>query len=670
MLKGFFFFKVLLMSLLSFFTLSAFAAIKTESQTTKPIYFEEFKLEPRVSLWGFTGDFTRGEGQALLPLYGNQARAFFGILDGNISANDSDWLAGLGLGYRQVVKDYIVGIYAIAGCLNSLNNNTFWVANPGVEVLGQKWDFNATGYVPIIHKEIILVNGTSASDLGIFNFTKFAGHDQFDHKMEIQNGEETARGFDAEIGRVIPHFEQAKLYLGGYHFDSNHGGSTNGVEARLLWELNKYAALEAKDYYDNKNHNAFLIGIRLTLGGLNAKQKETFGISSRLMDPIEHDLVISSSGNTPVITKVQKTTDFGEILINDNIWFFVPASGSASNATMLNAVAGDGTFEHPFIDLTPDNFNAINPNIGVMNKNPLLYFAPGGYNFASFTGLNSVAGRFILPSGWGMFGRTFDYKEPSKTATFSGGLDIGPDSGFPTVLNSVIISQINVDPSFISNVMDAENAGTIVLQNSDLLGSIDVSSAAVPLGAGVLLNNSTLNFEQLAGANGENNISISLQGGPSDASFCIGIFAANSNVNFNSGINNITAIAGPASANIAAGIFADVATRVNFNEGSMSAIHVVGDLLSGSGVGILANNGSIINFANGSNKVIIDVAGMGSGSSRFGIVSMDSSASLQQNGVNLTTVSTIEDSVTFIDGGGDTGDKVEWIGISDSPLPW
>jgi hypothetical protein len=631
MQKGFFFFKILLTLLLFPLALPTLAFSTLESQSEESFNFEKFKLEPRISLWGFTGDFTRGEGQMLMPIYGNQNRAFFGIVEGNVSANDDDWLAGLGLGYRQVIKDYIVGIYTFADCLNSINSNTFWVANPGIEVLGQKWDFNANGYAPFIHKEGVLINEVPASDMGIFKFVSFKGHDRFDHKMQFRIGEEAGRGFDAEIGRVIPHFEQAKLYLGGYHFDSNHGGSINGVEARFLWELNKYAALEVKDYYDNKNHNIFMAGVRLTLGGLSAKEKETFGISSRLMDPIEHDLVINEAGNIPAVMATQRTIDLGKMLVDDNVWFFVPAPGSATTANGLNAVVGNGTFEHPFVDFTPDNFNAINPNIGVIHKNPSLYFAPGNYSFASFVSFadfpgrsGGIAGRFMLPSGWGMFGRSNDFKVPSKNAIFSGGLDIGLNSGSPTILNSIIISKTILDAIPVQGqILDAESSGTIILKNTDLLGNLTISPVASS--TYVFLSDSVLNFEAIPGINSINNISATSQE-TLGAIMSFGISAIDTVINFNGGVNNMTLTSVPNGVGGAAGLGVIIGgiSSLNFNGGTSTIKTITNDSPNSAATTVVIGNSSSMNFASSANAVI-DAEAIGPGSIVAAILAGDAS---------------------------------------------
>ena len=174
-----------------------------------PKQFQEFKLIPRVNLWGFSGDYTRGEGQAMFPICGDAGHALYFLAEGNKVVNDSEWMGGAGLGYRQVYDERIFGGYLIGNYHNSEENNGFYIGNLGLEMLGQAWDINVNGYLPFMQKKSIEVSNVIASeDLGIPNFVRFSGHNEFDHKFRAftdghghQLGEEAGRGFDAEVGR-------------------------------------------------------------------------------------------------------------------------------------------------------------------------------------------------------------------------------------------------------------------------------------------------------------------------------------------------------------------------------------------------------------------------------------------------------------------------------------
>lgn len=504
----------------------------------------EFKLKPKVSVWGMTGTSTIAKGQALYPIYGDQSKAFFGLVEGNAITNQKDWYAGAGLGYRQVVNNLIYGGYVIADYATSTAGTHFWVANPGFEVMGKEWDLNINGYIPTTRGKKTLDYGW-ADDLGIYDYVRFEKHNKYNRRSEHTDIEAMGTGVDLKVGRTIPHLEAAKVYLGGYYFDEKDVGHVVGGLAKVSYEVNKYLTFEVTGTYDNRNHNRALAGIKLTLGGYDKQEKESFGLSGRLMDNVDHGYM-----NTiiPVVTKVDKIklSDKEEVQL-DNIWFFQPIDAAENGASN----GGDGTIENPFTTFTPLEYQKIS-NTGLAAH---LYFKAGyTINLKNFTGYDNKVWRMKLPYNWDISGRNTTFKAPATGSTrpiFIGGLDLCYDvlTNDTIYLNSIIIKTPANQSSYdytagIIRMKNAQNVamntvsvGTDSLTNGGANVGVDMTNStlnlystdihavaansnealerAVTTGAtGVLANNSSLIFYR--GANGNNSIKATTTGSVTD----------------------------------------------------------------------------------------------------------------------------------------------------------
>lgn len=566
-----------------------YAQPEQQSVQSESDMLQEFKLKPRLNVWGFTGKDTLAEGQLLFPLYSIHEDAIFAVLEGNYVHDDSSWFIGAGPGYRKVVSDRIYGSHALVEYLNT-PHNSFTVIDPGFEMLGNVWDINFNGYIPLNNKKKIGQGGFAGDDFGDFSNARPTGHDYYDHF--IQEYEQVGRGVDFSVARVIPHLEDAKLRLGAYHFDTSDSGSVTGVTAKASYYLNKYSSLELQNNYDNVNHNQFLAGIKLTLGGYSKEDKKLYGITTRLLDPIEH--VLDNGGLIMVKTYVDK----GEQKERDNIWYFKDAPTGETTNSGTTAQQGNGTAEDPFIGFTPDNYAAINPNIGVIDPKPLMYFAPGSY---SFSGFNPTDDRFALPNGWGMYGRTEDYKISAtgdERAEFDGGLDLNYEEGQgnePTTVNSIRIINSGTPTSSTDAALYANNASDVILQNIDFESS----------GVGVYSQNSTLNFDTIKFFGSTNTITGSETPGIFGTSHSTGIEADSSTINFNGGTNTINAHSnGINFNNTSYGVIANNQSTINFNGGTNSITSSTPNITAfgNTSYGISADH-STVNFNGGTNNV-------------------------------------------------------------------
>lgn len=385
------------------------------------------KFQPALHISGYIGDGTIGKAQIMMPILANTNRVFYGVFDGKISSRATDgWSFGGGLGYRRVVNDRIWGAYLLANYNATPAHNKFFVINPGLESLGQNWDFRLNAYIPTNTNHYLTASDWAGEAYGDYSYTTFGsdGHSQYDHKLRTY--EATGPGSDAEIGRAIPR-TKLKLYLGGYYFKPHDLGSITGVSARVTYDINSHTAIEVRNTYDNVTHNTATIGLKLTFGGIKEADKTTLGIANRLLDPIENNLATSAKGySTPVRTK---NVDQGNYLYRDHVWFFTPST--TVSAKKNDVVSGSGTYTDPYQGINQDTLDLISedPN-GQSYAN--LYFKTGTYDLSDGFIDNRMA--FTGPDfdNYSLFGRTADYKSPPTDALrpeFDGAMDFHDNTG-------------------------------------------------------------------------------------------------------------------------------------------------------------------------------------------------------------------------------------------------
>ncbi|MEN9916555.1 MAG: hypothetical protein RLY40_487 [Pseudomonadota bacterium] len=106
-------------------------------------------LAPRLSANAYTGVYTVGSADLMLSVDGDEVHNLY-VNPQATFGSDQQWLADLGLGYRWIKNDAaILGWYAFAGRTRVNNNSDFWIANPGLEVLGRRWDSHLNAYIPV-----------------------------------------------------------------------------------------------------------------------------------------------------------------------------------------------------------------------------------------------------------------------------------------------------------------------------------------------------------------------------------------------------------------------------------------------------------------------------------------------------------------------------------------
>jgi len=158
-----------------------------------------FPTAPGISLSGYGGNGWTGSGDALIPGWGIPQNFIY--LDPQINYHSQgEYFASLGLGQRWMAANSIWGAYLFGDYNRSSSGQDFWFVSPGLERLGQIWDFSFNTYLPVSQQRV--TTGTEFADqAGDFSQIHFTGHDQYDEL--VNTIESTGWGSDAKISAHI-----------------------------------------------------------------------------------------------------------------------------------------------------------------------------------------------------------------------------------------------------------------------------------------------------------------------------------------------------------------------------------------------------------------------------------------------------------------------------------
>lgn len=402
---------------------------------------------PNVSASILTGAGTATSGELLLPIYGNSSQVFYSALQGRYGAN-RNWLGGLGIGYRRVINNAIVGGYLFTD-RSAIEQSppfakkSFWTLNPGFEYSDQLWQFRANIYIPTSPRKFY---GKTewASDLANNNYIIFQGHGFYDHK--ITPFRNLGTGGDLSFARQFLDFKKVKMIGGVYHFNFKDADKMNGVMAGVEYAFRPNFKVAVFDYYDNYNYNNVLIGLKFNLGGNSDADNST--IASHLLDANERHLGSITDGNA--VPVIDGFADNGiNYLKQANIWFFNAQQGSVYDATKGLA---NCTAENPCLTFNQAALDGIN----TMSANATLYLAPGQYQ----VGANAKQTAIVdIAAGQSIYGRTSDYKaaaDQNNRPVLLGGLTLNSNN----TLADIALKNINADTA-----IEAINAKDITLHN-------------------------------------------------------------------------------------------------------------------------------------------------------------------------------------------------------------
>ena len=289
-------------------------------------------LSPRVEV-GVKG----GTDRSLLttefwaPLAQKSDRVLYGDIR-LMGDNNENREGNLGVGYRQIKGNAVLGVHGWIDRRRTQNNSTFHQVTLGVERLGHVVDARANMYVPLNQsRNVTTPNIGQASPYlagtGIFMDT---------------NGfisETPQYGLDSEIGYRIPVFQKQadaiRVYGGGYHFFRDETQDVTGFRVRTEAQINSAFSVGARFQHDEpRGSQGFLEAtIKFPFGA--KKLYQTDYLRARLDESPERDVDIVTAAKVDNGLMKPLTNSSGEqqrIIHVDN----------------SNTQFGNGTKENPF----------------------------------------------------------------------------------------------------------------------------------------------------------------------------------------------------------------------------------------------------------------------------------------------------------------------------------
>jgi hypothetical protein len=434
-----------------------------------------FPLPPRFSANAYASDYTVGQTDLLVPMAGNYSHAIY--IDPNLAyGSDNQGYADLGVGYRVIHNDTaILGIYLFGGYSRIANNAHLWVANPGVEALGSRWDAHLNGYF-VGGKRNYTVGTFTGTQLGL-NTLHFSGHTLYDELFQIN--QYAGPGADASVAYQLFSRSSLKGYLGSYFFAPSHTSNVWGAATGLEYWLHQNIKIFAGYTYDNLRHSTGALGLGVEFGGLHVHRSDP-ALEERLTDPVTRYLGELGRGSAiPSRTKTQGIPGVeGAALVTPlltDIAFF-SQNGTPNNGGVGLTLA-NCTYANP---CGPLDFTAL----GVSTLNGLLpgtamYFSSGSYPATA-----DASGMAPLPlqPGQSVNSRTADYLRPAignARAVFHGAFVMADN----TTLNNVILLPT---PPLNSDIAMGEGILADDVVNFSIIGS-QIGSPQQPFLRGVFL---------------------------------------------------------------------------------------------------------------------------------------------------------------------------------------
>jgi hypothetical protein len=414
-------------------------------------------LPPRFSANAYTGVYTVGSADLMLSIDGDEVHNLY--VDPQVAyGSDQQWFADLGLGYRWISNDAaILGWYAFAGRTRVNNNSDFWITNPGVEMLGRRWDAHINAYIPLAGRSDEVNNH---AELNSVSEPFFTGHTEvinsvFDLANEV---ERIGNGADAMLAYQLFPTVPLKAYLGAYFFDIPGTNNVRGGVAGFQYWFDQNIRFFSNYSVDNYQHSQVVAGIGVSFGGVRTHTADP-SLSETLTDPVERYLANWGHGSgipsrALFFAEGQGTSTQ---LISDNLAFFSQI-GSPNNGGM-GLTLGNCTFENP---CAPSDFI----QTGVNTLNSLLPSTTMFFNGGNYPALDTLGtGAITLNAGQSIHSRTADYAELATGAdrsTFNGAFILNSNN----TLNDIIL--LPTPSTSAGNAIHATNASNVSINGSQM----------------------------------------------------------------------------------------------------------------------------------------------------------------------------------------------------------
>ena len=480
-------------------------------------------LPPRFSASAYTGVYTVGQADLMLSLDGDQRHNLY-VNPQGAYGTDQQWYGDLGLGYRWIKNDAaILGWYLFAGHSRVENSSGFWITNPGVEVMGSRWDARINAYIPVAGRSHEVGN----VDYNIVSEPFFTGHteiivSEFNVANEIQ---QIGNGADARVGYQLFRYVPLKGYLGAYFFDIANTDTVRGGAAGLEYWFDDTIRVFANYSYDNYQHSKVVGGLGISFGGVRKHHADP-SLSERLTDPVDRYLANLGHGSgIPSKTLLYGLGRGGSTqLISDNIAFF---SQTGTPNTGGNLTLTECTFENPCgpLDFSQTGVNDLNSIL----PNTMFYFNGGAY--PANDGLLDLN----LRNGQSVSSRTADYSAPATGAarsTFNGGFSLDGNNQ----LNDIILLPAG---GITTGITTNDNASNILISNSQIGSSANPYTRGLDIGnaSNVSLTNNTIEAN-LIGLIITNSTAVNVENTTINVNGrnATGVFASASTMNLSNGI--------------------------------------------------------------------------------------------------------------------------------------
>jgi hypothetical protein len=441
-------------------------------------------LPPRLSVDANAGgSATVGQADLLLSLKGDERRNLY--LDPQAAyGTDEQWYADLGLGYRWIQNDAaILGGYVFASRSQVANQSSFWIANPGVEAMGSRWDARINGYIPV---------GGRSDDLGIVQFNRssrfvFSGHTRRLVTSYLM-GDETQQigdGVDAKVGYQVFRNVPLKAYLGGYFFNIPNADNVRGGAAGVEYWFDQHVKTFINYTYDNLQHSTVVGGLAVSFGGVNESRADP-SLSERLTDPVERYLANLGHGSgIPSDTELTNLqTGRRSVLSNQSINNLPGGDSSETETSSMAFFSQTGTPNNGGVGLSMANCNFENPcgptdfsQTGVNTLNSLLPNTVMFFNGGTYPARNGSSA-LTLNNGQGVFGMNANYNAAASGAArpqFNGAFLLAGNN----TLDSIIL---NNSLGAMTTAITSNDGQNLVINN------VNIGSAATPYGMAMNLN--------------------------------------------------------------------------------------------------------------------------------------------------------------------------------------
>jgi hypothetical protein len=411
----------------------------------------------RFSANGYASDYAIGEMDWMIPISGDRLRHIY-FNPAIAYGSDNQGYADLGLGHRWIHNNKtLLGVYLFGGYTRSEHHAHLWVANPGIEAMGRRWDAHLNGYLSMGDRNYHYQDGYD----DVYVPT---GH-QLQARRQLTNDVfHTGNGLDLKLGYQLVPYVPLRGYIGGYYFHAKEVNNIGGGALGLEYWLDDHIKSFVHYTYDNVHHSTGALGIGIELGGVRYHRSNPC-IEERLTDPVERSLADLGHGSAiPGQTKhnLNGTPFIESSLTISNIAFF-SQTGLPNDSLTLLTIA-NCTFENP---CGPKDFS----QTGVDTLKNLLPGTIMLFNGGDYPALNPTQdGPIILRANQRIYSRNSDYSQPATAAERSRFLGAFQLDGNNTLSRIVLLS--TPETSSLSGILYDNTAAisntNILIENSQI----------------------------------------------------------------------------------------------------------------------------------------------------------------------------------------------------------